>query len=43
MFNSLKGLFVTFVSTMNGLRAPVTRQYPDTGDFLMPKTAERPP
>ena len=34
MFNSLKGLIVTFVSTMNGLRAPVTRQYPDSGTLL---------
>jgi NADH-quinone oxidoreductase subunit I len=34
MFNSLKGLVVTLVSTMNGLRAPVTRQYPDTGNLL---------
>jgi len=39
MFNSLKGLAVTFVSTMKGLRAPVTRQYPEVGDFLMRKTA----
>jgi len=34
MFNSLKGLVVTLVSTMNGLRAPVTRQYPETGNLL---------
>tara|TARA_B100001146_G_scaffold221497_1_gene232068 strand:+ start:679 stop:1245 length:567 start_codon:yes stop_codon:yes gene_type:complete len=34
MFNSLKGLVVTLVSTMNGLRAPVTRQYPDSGNLL---------
>jgi formate hydrogenlyase subunit 6/NADH:ubiquinone oxidoreductase subunit I len=34
MFNSLKGLFVTFASTMHGLRAPVTRQYPDSGNLL---------
>ncbi len=31
MFNSLKGLLITLVSTMNGLRDPVTRQYPDSG------------
>ncbi len=31
MLNSLKGLWVTFVSTVNGLREPVTRQYPATG------------
>ncbi|MEC8856303.1 MAG: 4Fe-4S binding protein, partial [Chloroflexota bacterium] len=43
MFNSLKGLVVTFVSTMNGLRAPVTRQYPDVGDFRMRKKAEPTP
>ena len=34
MFNSLKGLMLTFVSTMKGLRAPVTRQYPDSGNLL---------
>ena len=34
MFNSLKGLVLTLVSTMNGLRAPVTRQYPDSGNLL---------
>ncbi len=37
MFNSLKGLVVTLVSTAKGLRAPVTRQYPDAGDLLMRK------
>tara|TARA_B100000315_G_scaffold146146_1_gene135044 strand:- start:629 stop:1210 length:582 start_codon:yes stop_codon:yes gene_type:complete len=30
---SLKGLWVTLVSTARGLRAPVTRQYPETGSF----------
>jgi NADH-quinone oxidoreductase subunit I len=34
MFNSLKGLLVTLVSTMHGLREPVTRQYPDAGNLL---------
>jgi len=34
MFNSLKGLVLTLVSTMNGLRAPVTRQYPSSGNLL---------
>lgn len=34
MFNSLKGLVVTLVSTVHGLRAPVTRQYPSTGNLL---------
>ena len=42
MFNSLKGLAVTLVSTFNGLRAPVTRQYPDTGN-LMGKRSEPTP
>jgi len=31
MLNSLKGLLLTFVSTVNGFRNPVTRQYPETG------------
>ena len=31
---------MTFVSTMNGLRAPVTRQYPATGNLL--KRQDRP-
>ena len=43
MFNSLKGLALTFMSTMKGLRAPVTRQYPDVGDFLIRKTAHPTP
>jgi len=34
MFNSLKGLVLTLVSTMNGLRAPVTREYPSSGNLL---------
>ena len=34
MFNSLKGLALTLVSTMKGLRAPVTRQYPSSGNLL---------
>ena len=34
MLNSLKGLVLTLVSTMKGLRAPVTRQYPDSGNLL---------
>ena len=33
MLYSLKGLWVTLVSTVNGLRRPVTRQYPRTGSF----------
>ena len=43
MFNSLKGLVVTLVSTMNGLRAPVTRQYPDTGNRLPGRVSEPTP
>ena len=34
MINSLKGLWVTLVSTAKGLRQPVTRQYPGTGTFF---------
>ena len=34
MFNSLKGLVVTLKSTMRGFRAPVTRQYPESGNLL---------
>lgn len=33
MLYTLKGLWVTLVSTVNGLRKPVTRQYPETGTF----------
>lgn len=31
MIYSIKGLWLTLVSTMNGLRSPVTRQYPEQG------------
>jgi len=31
MIYSIKGLWLTLVSTMNGLRSPVTRQYPEEG------------
>ena len=31
MIYSLKGLWLTLVSTVNGFRQPVTRQYPATG------------
>ena len=34
MLNSIKGLILTFTSTVKGLRAPVTRQYPDSGNLL---------
>ena len=43
MFNSLKGLVVTLVSTAKGLRAPVTRQYPDTGNALTGRVSEPTP
>ncbi|GIT44730.1 MAG: hypothetical protein Ct9H300mP11_26660 [Chloroflexota bacterium] len=43
MFNSLKGMVVTLVSTVKGLQAPVTRQYPEVGDMLMRKTNEPTP
>ena len=33
MINSLKGLWLTLVSTAKGLHQPVTRQYPATGNF----------
>jgi NADH-quinone oxidoreductase subunit I len=31
MIYSIKGLWLTLVSTMHGLRSPVTRQYPEQG------------
>ena len=34
MIYSMKGLWLTLVSTVNGLRNPVTRQYPDSGNLL---------
>ncbi|MEC9446945.1 MAG: hypothetical protein VYC59_09265, partial [Chloroflexota bacterium] len=43
MFNSLKGMVVTLVSTVKGLHAPVTRQYPEVGNLLMRKTDEPTP
>ncbi len=42
MLYSLKGLFVTLVSTLNGLRKPVTRQYPATGSFWKRTDAHTP-
>ena len=42
MINSLKGLLVTLVSTMKGLREPVTRQYPDSGNLLKHKPEPTP-
>ena len=35
MLNSVKGLWLTLMSTVNGLRDPVTRQYPSTGKAWM--------
>ena len=42
MLYSLKGLLVTLVSTVNGLRRPVTRQYPATGSFWKKRLAPTP-
>ena len=42
MLNSVKGLWVTLVSTMKGLRQPVTRQYPATGNFFQRVEAPTP-
>ncbi len=33
MINSIKGLGLTLISTIKGLRRPVTRQYPASGNF----------
>lgn len=42
MINSIKGLLLTLVSTMNGLRSPVTRQYPSTGTLWKREEAPTP-
>lgn len=42
MINSLKGLLLTFVSTVNGFRSPVTRQYPATGTLWKRTAAPTP-
>ena len=42
MLYSLKGLLLTFISTVNGFRQPVTRQYPSTGNLLKRKAAPTP-
>ncbi|MSQ05882.1 MAG: 4Fe-4S dicluster domain-containing protein [Dehalococcoidia bacterium] len=34
MLNSIKGLALTFMSTLRGLRKPVTHQYPNSGSLL---------
>ena len=42
MLYSLKGLLLTLVSTFNGLRQPVTRQYPASGNFWKKTPAPTP-
>jgi ferredoxin len=42
MINSLKGLLLTLVSTVNGFRKPVTRQYPATGTLWSRTAAPTP-
>ena len=42
MFNSIKGMIVTLVSTAKGFRDPVTRQYPSTGNLLHREEAPTP-
>ncbi len=37
MLASVKGMFITLVSTFNGLREPVTRQYPTTPTPVKPR------
>ncbi len=36
MLNSIKGLALTFMSTLRGLRKPVTHQYPNIGKRAVP-------
>ena len=42
MLYSLKGLLLTLVSTFNGFRQPVTRQYPATGNLWKKSPAPTP-
>ena len=42
MLYSLKGLLLTLVSTFNGLRQPVTRQYPASGNLWKRRPAPTP-
>ncbi len=42
MLYSLKGLLLTLVSTFNGLRQPVTRQYPASGNLWKRSPAPTP-
>ena len=37
MLSSLKGMLITLVSTVNGLRSPVTRQYPNVPTPVQPR------
>ena len=37
MLNSVKGMLLTFVSTINGFRKPVTRQYPTVPTPVQPR------
>ena len=42
MLNSIKGMFITLISSAKGLRQPVTRQYPATGNLLRREEAPTP-
>ena len=42
MWNSVKGMFITLLSSAKGLREPVTRQYPATGNLLQREEAPTP-
>ena len=42
MWNSVKGMFLTLMSSAKGLREPVTRQYPATGNFFQREDASTP-
>ena len=42
MLNSIKGMFLTLVSTAKGLRQPVTQQYPATGNLFQREDAPTP-
>lgn len=42
MINSIKGMFLTLLSGAKGLRAPVTQQYPATGNLLRRQEAPTP-
>ena len=42
MLNSVKGLLLTLLSSAKGLREPVTRQYPATGNLLHREDAPTP-